>query len=368
MVTKIHNKRKSTRAKATHFAVMWALCLSVGISYSMLSGCSEKNDKAKKRIKRNHLVEVAVVKSENLSLARTRTGTLRARREVKIYTLEEGRVTALPLYEGDLVKQDQVVARLDDALIRAQLARAQANRKQAEHDVKRLKKLTTGNLISEDEYTRALTNVDVARADETILKIRLGYTTIKSPISGVVSARLSEPGNIVERHHHLLTISDPSSLVTDLPVSELILPYLSLGDVAKVRIDALGAQIYQGHITRIHPNLNPVTRRGRIEVELRPVPKGASPGQLCRVELSTHAAIRQVIPFSALRRDDKGEYVFIINDKGKAIRVDVKSGLRLAEKIEINEGLMDDQRVIIKGFLGLAPGKKVKLVNRKLIE
>ena len=60
----------------------------------------------------------------------------------------------------------------------------------------------------------------------TILKTRLGYTTITSPINGVVSARLSEPGNVVERHQHVLTISDPSLLVTELPVSELILPDL----------------------------------------------------------------------------------------------------------------------------------------------
>jgi hypothetical protein len=81
------------------------------------------------------------------------------------------------------------------------------------------------------------------------------------------------------------------------------------------------------------------------------------------VELSTHASERQVIPFSALRRDETSEYVFVINDKGNAQRSDVKSGLRLAEKIEILEGLTAGQQVITKGFLGLTSGKKVKPVN-----
>jgi membrane fusion protein (multidrug efflux system) len=168
---------------------------------------------------------------------------------------------------------------------------------------------------------------------------------------------------VVERHDHVLTISDPSSLITELPVSELILPRLRTGDSARVRIDALGDQVYGGHITRIYPTLDPLTRRGTIEVELQPVPEGAAPGQLCRVELGTHAAQRRVIPFSALRRDDESEYVFVLDSEGKAQRANVKSGLRLAEKVEITEGLQDGQQVITRGFLGLTSGKKVKPVN-----
>ena len=132
------------------------------------------------------------------------------------------------------------------------------------------------------------------------------------------------------------------------------------GDIARVRIDALGDQVFEGRIVRIHPNLDPVSRRGTIEVELEPVPAGAAPGQLCRVELSTQPGKRQVIPFSALRRDDTSEYVFVLDEEGRAQRVDVSSGLRLAENIEIKEGLEDGQQVIIKGFLGLSSGKTVK--------
>jgi len=347
-------------SKQSRMPTWFPLLLSVGI---ILAACGQKSDKPRDRGVREHLVEVALVQSDNLNVVRTRTGTLRARREVKVYTQEEGRITALPLYEGDEVGEGDVLARLDDTLIRAQLSRASATRKQAQEDVKRLKELRSRKLVSEDEYTRALTQLDVAQADEDILKTRLGYTTISSPINGVVSARFSEPGNVVERNQHVLTVSDPSSLVTELPVSELILPDLSKGDIARVRIDALGDQVFEGRIIRIHPNLDPVSRRGPIEVELEPVPAGAAPGQLCRVELSTQPGRRQVIPFSALRRDDTSEYVFVVDDEGRAQRMDVSSGLRLAESIEIKAGLEEGQQVIFKGFLGLSSGKKVKPVN-----
>ncbi len=340
------------------FAVLW-----LGFALSVLTACKPAPQPDTGRGEREHLVATARVTSDSLSVVRTRTGTLRARREVKVYTQEEGRITALPFYEGDRVEKGDVVLRLDDTLVRAQLARAAATRKQAEQNFTRLKELRSRKLVSEDEYTRAVTQLEVAEADERVLQIRLGYTTVRSPIDGLVTARLSEPGNIVERHDHVLTISDPSSLVTELPVSELILPVLEKGDSARVRIDALGDQVYEGRITRIHPSLDPVTRRGTIEVELEPVPQGASPGQLCRVELSTHAAERRVIPFSALRRDEESEYVFVLDEQNQAQRVAVKSGLRLAEKIEITSGLEDGQRVITRGFLGLAAGKQVKPVD-----
>lgn len=328
-----------------------------------LVACGPAAPPEQPRGERPHLVETAPVVNASLSLVRTRTGTLRARHEVMIHTQEEGRIMAFPYYEGDQVQEGEVLVRLDDALIQAQLARAAATRKQAEQDVRRLRELRTRNLVSEDEYTRAQTQLEVAQADEQLLRTRLGYTTIDSPLAGVVTTRLSEPGNVVERMRHVLTVADMSSLVTTVEVSELVLPHLRLGDAARVRIDALGAEVHAGRIVRIFPTLDPVTRRGTLEVELNPVPPGAAPGQLCRVEFTTHTNERFVIPFSALRRDDASEYVLVLDADNRAQRVAVTSGLRLAEKVEILSGLEEGQQVITKGFLGLSAGKVVKPVN-----
>ena len=328
-----------------------------------LTACGQQAETPGKKGEPVHLVETAAVVSDNLNVVRTRTGTLRALREVKVFAQEEGLVTALPFHESDRVSMGDVVVKLDDTLLRAQLARATATRKQAQQDLQRQQELRDRKLAAEDAYSRAMTQLEVARADEQVLKTRHGYTTIRTPISGLVIDRFTEPGNLVQKLEHVLTIADPSSLITELPVSELIRPDLRVGDSAGVRIDALGDRVFQGRITRIHPSLDPVTRRGTIEVELTPVPDGAAPGQLCRVELTTHASIRKVIPFVALRRDEQSEYVFILDSESKAQRVNVKSGLRLAELIEITEGLEENQQVIIRGFLDLVPGKVVKPVN-----
>ncbi len=348
-----------------HWLAARSVWLSVTLVLLVITACSrETPEKPQTKSKgKDHLVEAVVVERSRLGVERIRTGTLRARREVAIHNQEEGEIIHLPYFEGDLIKNGDVVVRLDDKLLRSQLGRAQATRHQADQDLKRIQNLFKKKLVSDEELNRAETAVEVARADEEVLKTRLSYTTIVSPMNGIVSARLSEPGNIAERYTHLLTISDPTSLVTEVTLSELLISQLTLNHPVEVSIDALGDKAFEGKVVRIFPNMDPVTRQGTVEVELKPVPQGARPGQLCRVKLTTLAADRMMIPFSALRRDQKGEYVVTLDAEGKVQHAPVVVGLRIGEQIEILKGLEDGQQVVTKGFLDLTPGKKVKVVS-----
>ena len=334
------------------------------VAVLLLMACTQEVlDKPKKKKKPVHLVEIATAVRTDLGVSVTRTGTLKYHREVKIYTQEAGRIKELPFYEGDKVKEGVLVARLDDKLLQAQLQRAEATLNKSRQDLKRLRDLSKRKLASDQSIADAETELAVASADKELLETRLSYTRIAAPISGIVTQRFTEPGNVAERYNHLLTIADHTSLITEVTVSELLLPELKVGNPVQVRIDALGANQYKGSIARIHPNLDPVTRRGIIEVELKPAPKGALSGQFCRITLNTHAGNRLVIPFRALRRDTEGEYVFVANNESKAERVAVISSLRIGEQIEIISGLKEGQRVITKGFLSLKAGKKIKPVG-----
>lgn len=330
----------------------------------MLFSCTQNSADKPRRSKTAHLVEIATVSRTDTGISVIRTGTLKTRREIKIFTQEEGRITKLPYFEGDVVKKNTLVARLDDKLIRAQLNRAQAKRRKAAQDLKRMRDLHKRKLTSDEELARIETDLEVAKADEEILTTRLSYTTITSPINGVVTERLTEPGNIAERYTHLLTISDPSSLVTEVTISELLLSRLAIGDPTQVQIDALGSKRFNGKIFRIHPSIDPITRRGTIEVELKPVPKGALPGQLCRVQLNTSAVERLMIPFRALRQDPHGEYVFLVDENNQVKHTNVEIGQRIAETIEVLAGLDAGQQIVVKGFLGLKDGKKIKQVGQ----
>ena len=341
-------------------SLVFTLCLAF-----IVAACSESNNTSAKKKDKPHLVETVTVAEKSLGINRVRTGTLRALKEVKVFTQEEGQITYLPFYEGDAVKKGEQIARLDDELLSAQLNRAKATRIKAEKDLLRLQGLHKKKLISDEELARAETERLVARADEQVLLTRKNYTTITAPISGVVTERKNEAGNVAAKYSHLLTIADPASLITSVNVSELVLVHLKLQDKTDVTIDALGPQTYAGEITRIHPQLDPLTHQGTIEVQLKTVPPQARPGQLCRVMLQTQISPRIIIPFQALRSDTEGEYVFKLGNDNKVQRTSVISGQRLDNQIEIVSGLKPGEIVVIKGFLGLSNNKSVQPVTDK---
>ncbi|MFT6386907.1 MAG: membrane fusion protein (multidrug efflux system) [Cellvibrionaceae bacterium] len=340
----------------------YSIIIIVLFSFALVA-CSEKTEQVKKP-KREHLVEVVTAQLQTLAIERERTGTLQSKQEVEIFNQEEGRIITLPFSEGDKVNKGDVVAKLDDRILRSQLTRMQAIRRKAERDVKRISGLANKQMTAQIELTRVETELAVAKADEQILKARLDYATITAPISGLVSQRLSEPGNIAERYTHLLTISDQSTLMTQVTMSGLLINTLEKGAYVDIEIDALPQRKpIKGSVERIHPNLDPSTRTGIVEIALSPAPIGARPGQLARVTLRTQESERLLIPFTALRRSTEGEYVFIVDDQKQAQKIDVVSGLRIGEQVEIINGLSPDQQVITRGFTNLRSKKKVVIIS-----
>jgi membrane fusion protein (multidrug efflux system) len=332
-------------------------------SLAALAGCgAESSGKSAPPPPQVHLVELAPAEPGRLSYTADRAGSLRAVREVRIVNQEEGRLTEVRVRQGDRVAAGEVLVRYDDRILRAQLDKAEATLGQAELDHRRSRQLVEEGFISKDAVSRTDTALEIARAETRLLRTRVEHMTIAAPFAGVVSQRLVEPGNVTPQHTHLLTVIDPSELVTDVNVSELVMPYLDVGDRAEVRIDALGERLYPGRIVRIHPAIDPATRTGRVEVALTPAPKGARAGQFCRVVLSTGSREWLVVPLAALQRDAQGEYVYVYRDDGTVQRAGIRSGLRLADRVEIRDGLARGERVVVKGFLGLAAGQKVKPV------
>lgn len=247
-------------------------------------------------------------------------------------------------------------------MLRSQVARSRAELQRAERDLERVRSLSQRNLISVEELQRRETELEIARAELAILTTRLGYTRMSAPFTGVVTERLSEPGNFAAKNTHLLTLIDPTSLVIDVQLSEQVMTHLQLGDSVTIQLDALGPQDFAGQITRIYPQVDPLTRRGQVEIQPNPIPAGAVPGQLARVSLSARLQERMMIPFSALRYD-QGEYVYLINAQQRIEKREVITGIRVADSIEVLNGLEADDQIVIRGFMGLTENQVVKPVT-----
>ncbi|MCG6868579.1 MAG: efflux RND transporter periplasmic adaptor subunit [Gammaproteobacteria bacterium] len=311
------------------------------------------------------VIPVAVATARDRSLTRQRrvVGKLIADREFHIYSEIDGKILSMPYREGDKVRAGDIVVSLDDELIRAELSKARAQRRQTEADLTRQERLFERKGTSEDEVARAHTAVALARAEEALQRTLLSRAEIRAPFNAVISARFNEPGDVVPRHTRLLTLFDPGKISVSTGVSELLIPKLRPGDPVEVQIDALGETVFPGRISRVFPVIDPEALQGTIEVELSPPPPGARPGQLARVTLTSPPRNALAVPFGAVRKDGDGAYVYRIGEDDKAHRVAIRTGDQYGSLITVEDGLQPGDRVVVRGLLRMRDGRKVKVVQ-----
>jgi len=328
----------------------------------LLAGCDDKPAARKHKAKVTN-VHVTQVIRQGLAEKQLISGSIEALSTVRIYTQEPGRIKSLPFYPGDKVEKGQIISVLDDAILIREFEKARAQHSQAKLDLKRLKRLAPRKLASKEQLSRAQTLVAQAAAELNLYKTRLSYAKIHAPITGVITQRLVEAGDVVSLHKHILSIADVSQLKITLSLSELTISQLKEGMAVLIRVDALGDSKFSGKILRIHPTIDTASRQGSVEIIFDQVPQGALPGQLSRVEINTVTAARLVIPISAIRNDSIGEYVYRVNEKNEAKRTRIQTGIQVNEWVEVISGLKLNDSIVTKGFQGLAKAKTVNIIN-----
>ncbi len=336
---------------------------------SLLSACDQSTqNKQHTRGSRAKLVLALPVKKLSVGTQQHVSGSLTAIQTVKIFNQEPGQIKKLPYFQGDNVTQGKTIVFIKNDTVTALLAKSTASRLQAKSNLNRLSKLMSKNLTSHDEISNARTVLALAKAEESINQIRLNNTFIKAPLSGVISERFQEPGDVVPLHTHILSIIDNSRLLVKVQISEILLSQLFKNSKVTITIDALkNANKIAGEISRIYPTIDPVTRKGTIEIELETIPDGAKPGQLCRVVIYTPPTERMLIDAAAIQYDNSGKFVYRINADNTVQKINIQTGLQIENNIEILNGLKDKDLIVTEGFSNLKNGVKIKIVNKKNI-
>ncbi len=318
-----------------------------------------------------------MVENKAVSLTQTISGTLEAVTKIRLYNEESGRITQLPYHEGDTVKKGTLLVQLDNELLKTDVAKAKALREQAKLDFSRLKKLLQKKIATEDEVAKARTELDLAIAEEKRQLTRLNRTSIKAPITGMITQRLYEPGDMLAQQSQILTIIDPTSLRLKASLAERWLPLVKKNQSVTLRIDALGDKKFNADVVRIHPAINASTHKGIIEILLSPVPAGATIGQFARAKIKLTATNRFVIPAHTIHYEPGGAYVYRVvehantqNSKAESNKNETtvekiffEQGQQFLSMTEILSGLNAGDQIVSRGFLGLRDGKKVEVTH-----
>lgn len=308
-------------------------------------------------------VEIATV--ERVSMKRTSlvTGQLAPLRVVGVTSIVAGPLLRVPVEEGSVVRRGQVLAELDARELEAQLTAAEKNLVFAKSTAERSSELYTRGVVTVAEYERDQAALGAAEASVAQLRTRYGFTKIVSPIGGVVTQRFVQAGDVVGGNTRMFTVADVSTLVVQLPVSELEVPFLRDGADVDVAVDALG-QTVPGRIRRIFPAADSVSRLVPVEVAIADArARELRPGYTVRVTLNLNERPNAlVVPTRAIVGAAGSQSVYLIRE-GRAERRRVRVGPDTDGRTEVFEGLAAGDTVITTGNALLRDGAQVRIVE-----
>jgi RND family efflux transporter MFP subunit len=322
------------------------------------------------------------------------TGRLEAVKTVDVRARVSGYVTEVPFKEGDEVHEGDLLFQIDPRPFQADYNQAEANVKLAEADSKlqekiayRGRQLTLGGSIGKEEYDqnvaaaeKARATVGAATAARDRAKLYLDYTRVTSPVSGRISRRYVDPGNLANADNTILT-----TIVTETPMHAYFdvdeRTYLDLLESAQASRGSWLSELQFPVLMRL-ANEDEFTRTGTVNfidnritattgtVRMRGVFENANrllkSGLFVRVRLPIGAPYNALlIPDEALLSDQGRKYIFVLNNSDEVIRRYVTLGQANHGLRVIKEGIEPGERVIINGMQRVREGGKVHATMRE---
>lgn len=302
---------------------------------------------------------VAVRPSERVV---TFVGTLYGSDEVTLSSQLDGQIEAVAADLGDRVDKGQVLARIEDAQLRARLREAEAHLQKARADEERGRQLLGSKVISQVEYETMKTAAAVAEAQRDTLSVLLRYTEVRSPLAGSIARRMVSAGEYVRPGTPLFTIVADETVKLRGEVPERYAPELGPGQAVRVRVDAFPAREFAGRLERISPASNPESRSMAVEVEIDNAAHELKPGFFANAGIVTRTDEQAImVPQEAVTTFAGVTKVFVV-EGDKALERPVRPGTRAAEGlVEIAEGLGPNELVAVSGVARLQDGARVSV-------
>ncbi len=318
-------------------------------------------------------VTVAVPGKHTISRVISGTGSLAARREMPVGVAGEGGLVTRVLVEpGDWVEAGQVLATVDRSVqsqtaesLAAQVRVARADADLAQSELDRAEQLVGRGFISKADLERRRATRDSARARVRVAEAQLAETQarnrrldIRAPAAGLVLTRSVEPGQIVSSGSGtLFRVAMGGQMELRAQLAEGDLQQLSVGAVADV-VPVGTDNSFRGEVWQVSPVIDPQTRQGIARIALAYNP-ALRPGGFATARIVAGATVAPQLPQSAVQSDEKGNYVFILDDKNQTVRRNVTTGDVTEEGVTIVTGLNGTERVVLTAGAFLNPGQKV---------
>lgn len=296
------------------------------------------------------------------------TGEVEALHDVTIAAEESGRIEAFPAEKGQRVVRGQVIARLEDGLLRAQVAEAQASARLAHEQHERQRQLWVDEKMgTEIAYLQAKYQSEQAAARLAQLEERLARTVIVSPVTGVFDEKYLEAGEMATVGNPIARVVATSRVKIAAGIPERFARSVKVGTPARVWFDIFPERDFEGRIDFVGSTVDPGNRTFPIEIVMSNPDRVVKPHMVASVEVQ-HALLRDVIVVAqdVVQRAAGGYKVFVVEERdghlyaaSRTVRLGATSGNRTV----IEDGLAVGDRLITLGHKQVDDGSRIRLVG-----
>ena len=393
--------------------LVFGFVLLIILIYALIPVEENKEKELNSNINYNKLDEVVfnvrtkeVIKGD-LIKSISANGLIKAYRELDMVSNITGYIDEIYIYEGKSVNSGDTLLKFDDRDYKIAISEAEVNlmnakieygffrKEEAQNininladslrkEISSLEKLFSERKINEEEYLNKKDQLDLAllfsgaKRDEVLLnksgmtnaqnsinraRLNLSYTKIIAPFSGIIGDFEMVPRTRINAGEKIFKLIDISRLKVEVGILENEITSINVGSKAEVKLNAIPGKIYSGHVIHINPLIDPETKTCRVTVEIPNSDRNIKPGMFASINIESEILRdRILIPKEALLIRDKRNLVFITeNNLAKWHYVQI--GSQNDKYIEILDGVLPGDKVIVEGHYNLAHDSNIKAIK-----
>jgi len=294
--------------------------------------------------------------ADNLSLS----GTLEANEQVEIRSEVNGVVEVINFKEGSEVSKGQVLVRINDLEMRAQLSKAATAQQLASENERRAKLLLEKQAISQEEYDMASADFKSSKAENQLINAQLGKATIRAPFSGTIGLRYISVGTYVTPTTPIATLVNTKQLKITFSIPQKYAGRMKVNSELSFTVSGSDEE-YKAKIYAVEPMVDLATRTLKMRAITENSDGKLYPGTFASVKLPLEIVNDAImVPTEALIPIQNGKVIFIM-DNGKAKQVKVETGSRTDRSVRVISGLKPGDTILTSGVMSLKDGVPVNV-------
>lgn len=331
----------------------------------VFSSCSKDRNQDPAVSPLDESIPVEVIRVEKRSATRTLelSGNIEAWKSANLGGELAGKIERIYVEEGDDVEKGALLVQMTDE----NLIKAKAQFLAVEKDWKRMNNLLQKKTITKQAFDRIKAEYDVAKAG---LETVQNSTRILAPFSGTVTKKYLEEGEVYTLFPGdagspaILELMQLNPVKLIIAVTEKDLPVVNTNLAAEITVDSYPERVFKGMVFRINPTVNKKTRTSEVEIKADNADRDFKPGMFARVKLVLGQSEGLYVPQEAVLKQLGTGILYVLTvEEQKAVRKNVETGLQMENLIEIMEGLLGDEMIVVSGQTRLSTGMQVQIIE-----